>query len=29
MVFLRVDPQLRNLRSRPDFERLVRQVFTG
>jgi hypothetical protein len=29
MVFLRVDPQLRNLRSRPDFQRLVRQVFPG
>jgi TolB-like protein/Tfp pilus assembly protein PilF len=29
MVFLRVDPQLANLRSRPDFARLVRQVFPG
>jgi TolB-like protein/Tfp pilus assembly protein PilF len=27
MVFLRVDPQLKKLRSRPDFQRLVRQVF--
>lgn len=27
MVFLRVDPQLKNLRPRPDFQRLVRQVF--
>ena len=27
MVFLRVDPQLKRLRSRPDFQRLVRQVF--
>ena len=28
MVFLRVDPQLTRLRSRPDFQRLVRQVFS-
>ena len=29
MVFLKVDPQLERLRSRPDFQRLVRQVFPG
>ena len=29
MVFLRVDPQLKRLRARPEFERLVKQVFPG
>ena len=29
MVFLRVDPQLKNLRARADFQRLVSQVFPG
>jgi tetratricopeptide (TPR) repeat protein len=28
MVFLKVDPQLARLRARPEFDRLVRQVFT-
>jgi hypothetical protein len=27
MVFLRVDPQLKRLRARPEFERLVKQLF--